>query len=223
MTLINSVNALSSQVLSLLAFDTSSEQGSVALWAKGKMYSLVLPMGFGADSSAACLIPQIQQLLERTALSFQDLDVIATPTGPGSFTGIRLGIATAQGLMLATKAKSFAPTTFQVAAFGAWKDNPGLAPLLVTLTTKRDSFYTQGFDERLMPFGNAAIQTEEEIQDFLQKNPRISRVGEGATLAATSLIHLYLDMVGKGSAIPEILSPYYLHNPEFTKRPRCSP
>jgi tRNA threonylcarbamoyladenosine biosynthesis protein TsaB len=217
MTLINTANNLSQQASNLLAFDASSDHGSIALWTKGEIHSLALPMGFGADSPAACLIPRVQQLLKETALSFQELDVIATLTGPGSFTGIRLGIATAQGLMLATKARSFAPTAFEVAAFGAWKGYP----LLVTLTTKRESFYTQAFDEKLMPFGDAAIQTEEEIRDFLRVNPQVDRVGDNPVPLAKSLIRLYFDMREKGQAVPEILRPYYLHNPEFAKRPGC--
>jgi tRNA threonylcarbamoyladenosine biosynthesis protein TsaB len=205
----------------ILAFDTSADRSSIALWAKGKMYSLTLPVGFGAQSPAACLIPQIQQLLETVSLSFQELDVIATPVGPGSFTGIRLGIATAQGLILATKAKCFAPTTFHVAAFGLWRGNP--CPILVTLSTKRESFYTQAFDETLTPFMPARIQTEEEIQDFLNANSLMNRGREDSASMAESLIHLYFDMMKKGHEIPEMLRPYYLHDPEFAKRPRCLP
>ena len=223
MTFINTSNLLSQQGLAILAFDTSSDHGSVALWAKGKMRKRALPMGFGADSPAACLIPQIQQLLKEASLTFQELDVIATPTGPGSFTGIRLSIATAQGLMLATKARCFTPTTFEAAAFGAQKDNPGSSPLLVTLTTKRESFYTQAFDEKHKALGYAGIQTEEEIQDYLKANPQMIRLGTDVFVLAESLIYLYFDMMEKGQEIPEILRPYYLHNPEYKKRLKCLP
>lgn len=227
------------QSINILAFDTSGDEASLALRTGGNMRSVSLPRGAGPHSQAACLLPVMQELLKEACLNFQDLHVIATPTGPGSFTGIRLGLATAQGLVLSTGARSFAPTTFQLLAFGAWKEkidsgmspemSPGTSPALsclVTLTTKRDSFYTQGFDQTFSPSGMACIQTKDEIQNFLSLHPGICRVSHLSTPGAENLIHFYFYQLSQSQAfLPElsgILRPYYVHEPDFIKQNLCS-
>ena len=216
------------QSINILAFDTSCDEASLALWTRGHLHKLAIPLGTGPHSQAACLIPMMQNILTEQGITFQDLDVISTPTGPGSFTGIRLGLATAQGLLLSTKAKSFAPTTFQLLAFAAWKEREGA--YLVTLSTKRDSFYSQGFDENLNILFPGIIQTEEEIEDFLKHHPNLKRVKTSANLGAENLINFYLHEQNKTHNLPrdrpeknpQTLQPYYLHDPVFVKQKSCS-
>jgi tRNA threonylcarbamoyladenosine biosynthesis protein TsaB len=200
----------------ILAFDTSGNEASVALWAEGKMRCFPLPWGAGNQTQAARLLPLMQDLLKEANLTFQDIHVIATPTGPGSFTGIRLGLATAQGLLTATSATGFAPSTFYICAFDAWKE--ARCAVLVTLTTKQGHFYTQAFDQALVPLSLACIQNEEEIQDFLMKNPTIHRVERTSDLSAVSLIDLYFYLKTTNQPTPSLMHPYYLHDPEFVKK-----
>lgn len=222
----NTLLNTSHQEINILAFDTSMDVASVALWAQGKIENRVLPLGAGSQTQTAYLIPTIQELLTNAGLVFQDLNVIAVSTGPGSFTGIRLGLATAQGLLLSTKAKGFAPTTLQTFAFGAgnkW-DDLGKLPnsFLVTLTTKRNSYYTQVFDQNFNPLSVAKIQTEEEIQRDLTAAPGMYRVEKAAASPAENLIGLYSYYQEKGKALPESINPFYVHDPEFVKYKPCS-
>jgi len=219
-----SVNT-SHQSENILAFDTSGDTASVALWADNHIQSVPLPFGTGSQSQASRLLSVMQELLTDARITFQDLHVIATPTGPGSFTGIRLGLATAQGLALSTKARCFAPTTFQNYAFGAWKDGAEQSvttSFLVTLATKRDSFYTQTFDKTLQPLSPASLNTEDEILNMLAASPRMFRVERLSLLEAESLIYLYFHFMETGRPLPHRLLPYYLHNPEFIKQNPCS-
>jgi len=216
----------SHQLVNILAFDTSMEEASLALWTKGKMRSIPINLGRRMNDQASCLLPLMQEVLKESGLTFQDLDLIATPVGPGSFTGIRLGLATAQGLLLATQAKAFTPTTFDIFAFEAWQKKLALnhnpQPLLITLTTKRGSFYTQGFDEALVPLFLGKVCTEEEIQDLLKKYANMWRVETSTSSTAETLVYLYFDRLKKGQALPHTLCPYYVHHPEFIKQEPCS-
>lgn len=205
----------------ILAFDTSGDIASVAVWADGNMYRASLPFGTHSHSQAARLFSVMQGLLSEANITFQDLNVIATPTGPGSFTGIRLGLATAQGLKLSTKATPFAPTTLQNYAFGAWKETAGSDPVdsfLVTLTTKRDSFYVQSFDKTLNPLSPASISTHDEINNMLATNSRMLHVEDLSLLSAENLIQFYFHAIKTEQALPRILRPYYVHDPEFIKQ-----
>jgi tRNA threonylcarbamoyladenosine biosynthesis protein TsaB len=83
----------------LLAADTSGPQGSLALLrgtaAQSEVLDLV-PLTGGAFS--AQLVPEIARMLDRTGTSKPDLDGFAVVSGPGSFTGLRVGLAAIKGL-----------------------------------------------------------------------------------------------------------------------------
>ena len=210
----------------ILAFDATLEDAAVALWANGEMRVKISGSAQGAQSPAAQLVPSMLDLLKQANLTFQNIDVIAAARGPGSFTGIRIGLAAAQGLLLSTCAKSFAPTTLEAVAFSALQKCPDpLQPeetILVTLSTKRGSFYTQVFDQALVPLSQGAIQTEEEIQLVMKQNPLLRRIQNPFCPLTESLIWLYFEWSGKSHplskrSLPREFHPFYLHHPEFAK------
>ena len=83
----------------ILATDTSGEHGSIALVrcaANTSSTLQVVPLEGGTFS--AQLVPQIAELLAKHGLSKADLDAFAVATGPGSFTGLRVGLAAIKAL-----------------------------------------------------------------------------------------------------------------------------
>lgn len=81
--------------MKLLALDTSTEACSVALQIGADMLSLdeVCP-----QQHSKRVLPMVQQLLTQAGISLKDLDGIVFGRGPGSFTGVRIGVGVAQGL-----------------------------------------------------------------------------------------------------------------------------
>jgi tRNA threonylcarbamoyladenosine biosynthesis protein TsaB len=80
----------------VLALDTTSRQGSCAVAVDGQV---VLEHASDASLPQAARVPgELQALLTRAQLSLRDVDAFAVAVGPGSFTGLRVGIATMQGL-----------------------------------------------------------------------------------------------------------------------------
>ena len=84
--------------MNLLAIETSTENASVAVSFEGKFYSEEY---LGAQSHAQCILPAINQLLEKIDITFSDLDGIVFGRGPGSFTGLRVACSLAKGLAYA--------------------------------------------------------------------------------------------------------------------------
>jgi tRNA threonylcarbamoyladenosine biosynthesis protein TsaB len=83
----------------ILGVDTSGKHGSIALvqFEQGKSRTLeVVPLEGGTFS--AQLVPQISELLKRHRLTNRDLDAFAVASGPGSFTGLRVGLAAIKAL-----------------------------------------------------------------------------------------------------------------------------
>lgn len=79
-----------------LAIETATDVGSVALGEPGRATSEVL---FGGRRHASDLTPAIEEALRLTGATFGDLTGIVVANGPGSFTGLRIGLATAKGIL----------------------------------------------------------------------------------------------------------------------------
>ncbi len=102
----------------ILALDTTSEFGSIALVEQDSVVDEVLlhsPDGFGH-----VLYDHIRRLLDRHGLRVQDMECFAAASGPGSFTGVRIGLAAVQGLAEATQKRVAAVSNLQaLACFGS--------------------------------------------------------------------------------------------------------
>ena len=102
----------------ILAIDTTGEHGSIALVEDGAVTEEVAiesPDGF-----AHVVFGEIEALLARHELTLDEIDLFAAAAGPGSFTGVRVGLAAAKGLAEATGRKVTAVSNLRaVASFGS--------------------------------------------------------------------------------------------------------
>lgn len=87
--------------MKLLGVDTTHRGGSVAVLDEDKLLGLI---GFAtAPGHAETLLPTIDAVLRGCAIGLSEIEAFAVVTGPGSFTGLRIGISTIQGLAFATE------------------------------------------------------------------------------------------------------------------------
>ena len=98
-----------------------------------------------AQGQAEALVPMIDAVLTEARLDVGALDLIAVTVGPGSFTGLRTGLATARGLALASGRPLVGVTSFATVA-DAVAIEVGERPLIVALESKRAELYLQRFD-----------------------------------------------------------------------------
>lgn len=105
----------------------------------------VLDLGKG---HAEHLMAVIGRALERVGLRYADIGRIAVAVGPGSFTGIRVGVAAARGLALALKCEAVGVTTLEAVA-AATRDELGAVPVLAAFESTRDAIQAAVYD----PFG----------------------------------------------------------------------
>lgn len=91
---------------------------------------------------AEALMPLIGRVMEASGVSFAALDRIAVTTGPGSFTGLRVGISAARGLALAAERPAVGVTTLSAYAAGIVGRN-GDEPILSAIDARHDHIYFQ--------------------------------------------------------------------------------
>lgn len=100
----------------ILAADTSLPILSVALVNDGTLVGAVAMEGRGSRNEK--LLPAVDWLLSESGVGRRDLDVFAVTRGPGSFTGVRIGLATFQGLALVLRRPVCAMSTHEAIAHG---------------------------------------------------------------------------------------------------------
>ena len=130
-----------------LAFDTTADCCSIVLLQDNKVIEKFSEeMDFG---QAETLLPQIQNILQKQNLTFENINLLAVCVGPGSFTGVRSSIAAARAFGLACPKLSVTG----VSAFEAYAHSLDMSELsdynAVIIETKRSDFYFQLFNGRL--------------------------------------------------------------------------
>ncbi len=128
--------------LHVLAIDTTGEFGSVALVGEcGVIEEVILA---SPDGFAHVLFHEIEHLLGRHSLRLGDLDVFASASGPGSFTGVRVGLTAVMGLAEAAGKKVVAVSNLQ--AMAACGSRPLRAAIL---DARRGEVYGGVYDQQL--------------------------------------------------------------------------
>ena len=126
----------------ILAIDTALDNCAAAVLdtqAKSVLAQESLPMKRG---HAEALMPLIARVVTKSSIAYLDLDRIAVTTGPGSFTGLRVGISAARGIALAANKEIVGLTTLSayVAPLVAQKS---LLPIVVAIDARHDHVYFQ--------------------------------------------------------------------------------
>ncbi|MEX2648342.1 MAG: tRNA (adenosine(37)-N6)-threonylcarbamoyltransferase complex dimerization subunit type 1 TsaB [Alphaproteobacteria bacterium] len=124
----------------LLALDAATATCSVAAWAGGRVVAALAERP--GRRHAERLVPMIEAVLAEAGLGYDALDALAVTVGPGSFTGVRIGLACARGLALASAKPLIGVTTLEALAHGA---GAGRAVAAV-IWSGRDRVFLQCFD-----------------------------------------------------------------------------
>ena len=149
----------------VLAIDTAGVDCSAALYdsAAGNVLSEVTEtIGKG---HAERLMAVIDEALAAANLPLKSVERVAVVIGPGSFTGIRVGVAAARGLALALGVESVGVTTLEALAVKFLGEHPG-HPVVVAMDAKRNEVYTQAFSAAGEALSQPAALSPEDASEL---------------------------------------------------------
>ena len=154
----------------LLAVDTSGKNGSIALarWMDGQQelnVLEVLPLTGGAFS--AQLVPQIAAILEKHGYTRLDIGALAVASGPGSFTGLRVGLAAIKALSEALQKPIAAVSLLEALAFAG----NAHGNVLAVLDAGRGDVYAGDYEVESLVSATPAMRSERLLsrEEFLDK------------------------------------------------------
>lgn len=121
----------------ILAIDTATEACSAALWNDGNTCA---HFELCPREHTQRILPIVQDILTQGGVSLTDLDALAFGRGPGSFTGVRIGIGIAQGLALGAELPMIGVSTLATMAQGAWRKK-GASLVLAAIDARMGEVY----------------------------------------------------------------------------------
>ncbi|CUX95932.1 tRNA threonylcarbamoyladenosine biosynthesis protein TsaB [Candidatus Gullanella endobia] len=122
----------------ILAIDTATEACSVALMLDNDL--LLERFIFAPRKHTQYVLPMVDDLLAEANITLKNLDALAFSSGPGSFTGIRIGIGIAQGLALGANLPLISVSTLVALAEGAWRQT-GIYQVLTAIDARMGEVY----------------------------------------------------------------------------------
>lgn len=177
----------------ILNLETSTRICSVSL-SKGSEI-----IGLKEDSEgrnhATLLTVFIDEILKESGIETEELDAIAVSKGPGSFTGLRIGVSAAKGMAYALSIPLISVNTLKMMASGYLQENEKLSlenDLLICpmIDARRMEVYSALFNTKLIEFRKveAEIIDENSYRNLIEKN-RIIIIGDGAAKCSDYLKH----------------------------------
>lgn len=166
----------------ILQIETATQVCSVALSANGETVAFIDLDEPNVHASRLTLL--VTELLQKTGLSFGNLSAVAVSKGPGSYTGLRIGVSTAKGLCYAADLPLIGIDTLEgmTAGFIAnYSPIAGDAKLCPMVDARRMEVFTAVYDGQLQPISSpAAAIIDAQSFGYLDAGQRIILFGSGA-------------------------------------------
>ena len=171
----------------ILAFETSAKAASVALLEQGKLLGESY-QNTGLTHSQT-LLSMAEDLIKNCGRTVQDVTAAAVAAGPGSFTGVRIGVAAAKGFAWAKELPCYGVSTLEAMAYGLGIWEGFVVP---TMDARRSQTYTAIFraeQGRLTRVEEDCAISYEELGEKLKNCKKsVFLVGDGAVLCYNTLV-----------------------------------
>ncbi|MFC3879254.1 tRNA (adenosine(37)-N6)-threonylcarbamoyltransferase complex dimerization subunit type 1 TsaB [Algoriphagus namhaensis] len=172
----------------ILSLETSTSVCSVAIHEKGQLRALQEVNEPGAH--AGKLMDLITACLENSVLQIENLDAIAVSSGPGSYTGLRIGISAAKGLAFARNVPIIGVSSMEVLAHAARHEMNERSLIIPLLDARRMEVYAEVFNDTLDSVSGVrpVILGEGVFENYLSQSV-VCFIGDGVSKAKNIISH----------------------------------
>ena len=173
----------------ILQLETATPVCAVALSIDGKTIAFKEETAQNIHSSKLTLF--INEVMEQANIKFSDLDAVAVSKGPGSYTGLRIGVSTAKGLCFALDKPLIGVNTLTMMAAGFLSEHPNYSGLVCPMIdARRMEVFTSVFDHQLneVESTNAKIVDENSFLKHLDQH-LVAFIGNGAEKCREMINH----------------------------------
>ncbi|MPM40272.1 tRNA threonylcarbamoyladenosine biosynthesis protein TsaB [bioreactor metagenome] len=173
--------------MKILAFDSTSKSAACGIWEDGKIRrTSFINDGF---THSVNLLPMVEDCLRAEGLTHDDIDLYGVTVGPGSFTGVRIGIATIKGMAFVKEKECIAVSTlFALAHNLAGYEGIIACPVM---DARRNQVYNALFevnDHQIIRLcEDRAIGISELLEELKNSKKKVILVGDGAKLCYNSV------------------------------------
>ncbi len=216
--------------MTILAVDSSALTATVAVLKDGKIKGEI---SFTTSlTHSETVMPMIDEVLRKTNLTINDIDLFACSEGPGSFTGLRIGIGTVKGLAYGLGKKVCGVSTLEALAYNMSYTDYLIAPIM---DARRGQVYNALYKyegEKLVTVTDPRALSIEELCSLISE--KVIFVGDGVKVHKDKIVELLGDKalfaqpqhclqraasvafaaLNKESVLPEELSVVYLRKPQ---------
>ncbi|WP_213406320.1 tRNA (adenosine(37)-N6)-threonylcarbamoyltransferase complex dimerization subunit type 1 TsaB [Staphylococcus pasteuri] len=192
--------------MKLLLIDTSNQPLSVAITNNNETIAEI--NNNSKVNHSVQLMPEIQRLFEQSGISKHDLDGIVVAEGPGSYTGLRIGVTTAKTLAYALNCKLYGVSSLKSLAACIKEDYRLLVPIF---DARREAVYT-GIYQRQSDGTLETILEDQyiSIEDLKSKlhefNQKYLFIGQDTSKLSHLLEGDYIDQLPQASVMSELIS-----------------
>ena len=152
--------------MNILAFDTSTEKFSISILKNNK---IVLNLSKIINKTySKFLIPILKKSLEKSKLDVKEINYILISLGPGSFTGVRIGIAAAKGLGMPHKINISGFNNMDILA-NSINDNIKEKRIVTIIKSKKSDYYFQVFNSKKKPIKKISFFSINNLPSFFFK------------------------------------------------------
>jgi tRNA threonylcarbamoyladenosine biosynthesis protein TsaB len=181
----------------ILQIETATQVCSAALSQNGETIALKELQSNNIHAGSLTLF--IQDVMDQGGFAYADLDAIAVSKGPGSYTGLRIGVSTAKGLCFALDKPLIAVGTLNMMANGFMNANPEYTGLICPMIdARRMEVFTAVFDAslNLVQEVTATIIDEQSYIEQLAVNT-VTFIGDGAEKCKAAISHANAQFSGE--------------------------
>ena len=162
----------------ILGFDVSNHSCSVAVTVGNDI--LAYEEELRPSMQAERLLSMIKAALKQADLGYQDINYLALTNGPGSFTGIRIGLAAAQGILFSCPSiKGLTITNFEMSYYRALQQVGHAGKIFIILNAYRGQVYLQEFNQPYPPSSPQLLDIADAYQMLAQSESGVICAGSG--------------------------------------------